>query len=395
MGLIQAAVGALGGTLADQWKDFYTVPDGLANTSALFPAALRGTNAQRGSNQESSVAVITNGSRFVVPEGYVLITLQDGAITSVASQPGAYIWDSEDINAKSIFSGDSWSDSLIRQSWERFKFGGRPGSQQLAFFVNGQELPNNKFGTQAEIYWDDAFLNTQVGAITRGSYTLRIQDPVTFIRQFVPAAFLQNGHIFDFTDTANDQAKQLFSEVVSVLAAAFSSYTNDPSKGNRIAKIQQDAIGFADALSSAVEGAYQWSSSRGLAIEKVAIVSIEYDEATRELLKTIQRADALTGSRGNVNLQASVAAGIEAAGSEGGAAGIFGLGLAGGSIGLADLNQPGAQPVKADEAAKSGPSTSSENSLVDRLVELKAAFDSGLITPEEFQLAKQKLLGVD
>jgi membrane protease subunit (stomatin/prohibitin family) len=395
MGLIQAVVGAVGGTLADQWKDFYTVPDGLANTSAVFPAALRGTNAQRGSNQESSVAVITNGSRFVVPEGYVLITLQDGAITSVASQPGAYIWDSDDINAKSIFSGDSWSDSLIRQSWERFKFGGRPGSQQLAFFVNIQELPNNKFGTQSEIYWDDAFLNTQVGAITRGSYTLRIQDPVTFMRQFVPAAFLQNGRIFDFTDTSNDQAKQLFSEVVSVLAAAFSSYTNDPSKGNRIAKIQQDAIGFADALSSAVEAAYQWSSSRGLAIEKVAIVSIEYDEATRELLKTIQRADALTGSRGNVNLQASVAAGIEAAGSEGGAAGIFGLGLAGGSIGLADLNQPGEQSMKANEATKSGPINSSENSLVDRLVELKAAFESGLITPEEFQLAKQKLLGVD
>ena len=30
MGLIQAVTGAIGGMLADQWKDFYTVPDGLA-----------------------------------------------------------------------------------------------------------------------------------------------------------------------------------------------------------------------------------------------------------------------------------------------------------------------------------------------------------------------------
>ena len=56
-----------------------------------------------------------------------------------------------------------------------------------------------------------------------------------------------------------------------------------------------------------MENAYQWSSDRGLAIVKVAIVSIEYDANTRELLKTVQRADALTGSRGNANLQASVA----------------------------------------------------------------------------------------
>jgi len=38
MGLVQAAVGSIGGSLADQWKDFYTVPDGLPPTAALFAA---------------------------------------------------------------------------------------------------------------------------------------------------------------------------------------------------------------------------------------------------------------------------------------------------------------------------------------------------------------------
>ena len=107
----------------------------------------------------------------------------------------------------------------------------------------------------------------------------------------------------------NAAASQLFNEVVGSLAPAFSLYTNDPGKGNRITKLQQDSVGFAKSLSDAVENAYQWKSDRGLVIVKTAIVSIEYDANTRELLKTVQRADALSGARGNSNLQASVAAG--------------------------------------------------------------------------------------
>jgi hypothetical protein len=39
---------------------------------------------------------------------------------------------------------------------------------------------------------------------------------------------------------------------------------------------------------------------------------------------------ALAGTRGNANLQASVAAGMQSAGEEGGAAGILGIGIAAG-----------------------------------------------------------------
>ena len=45
MGLIRAAVGSIGGALADQWKDFYTVPEGIAPTAAMFAAVPRGENA--------------------------------------------------------------------------------------------------------------------------------------------------------------------------------------------------------------------------------------------------------------------------------------------------------------------------------------------------------------
>ncbi len=382
MGLFQAVVGSVGGVLADQWKDFYTVPGGLPATAALFAAVPQGSNAGRGANTKGSSNIITNGSKIVVPEGYGLLLFQDGKITGFAAEAGGYEWRTGDLNSKSIFAGDGIVDSLIKQSWERFKFGGQPGSQQAAFFVSLKELPDNRFGTQSEIYWDDAFLNTQVGAVTRGSYTMKIVDPILFVKNFVPATYLQPGQVFDFTDIDNAAASQLFNEVVGSLAPAFSLYTNDPSKG-RITKLQQDSLGFAKSLSDAVENAYQWKSDRGLAIVKTAIVSIEYDANTRELLKTVQRADALSGARGNSNLQASVAAGIQAAGENGGAAGVMGIGMASGMMGgMGGLQQPVA------------PAAPAADDPIGKLKKAKDMLDMGLITQADYDAVKAKALGL-
>ena len=407
MGLFRAAVGALGGTLADQWKDFYTVPEGLAPTAAMFAAVPRGENAGRGSNTKASEGVISNGSRILVPEGYGLVLMEQGAITGFAAEAGAYEWNSEEQDSQSIFAGDGIVSPLIKTSWERFKFGGRPGAQQRAYFVTLKELPNNRFGTQSEIYWDDAYMNAQVGAVTRGTYTLKIADPILFIRAWVPAKYLEPGQVFDFTDLENDAASQLFNEVVGSLAPAFSMYTNDPSKGNRITKIQQDSVGFAQSLSGAVEQNYQWASGRGLAIVATAIIAIEYDEMTRELLRNVQRADALSGARGNSNLQASVASGFEAAGENTGSAGLIGLGMAAGATGLGGLAQPvpgiGGQsthpppPVAAAPAPGPAPAAPAAPAADDPMVQLakfKEMLDAGLITQEDYDAAKNKVLGL-
>ena len=382
MGLIQAVVGSVGGMLADQWKDFYTVPAGLPSTAALFAAVPQGTNAGRGSNTKGSSNIITNGSKIVVPEGYGLLLFQDGKITGFAAEAGGYEWRSDDINSQSIFAGDGIVSPLIKQSWERFKFGGQPGSQQAAFFVSLKELPDNRFGTQSEIYWDDGFLNTQVGAVTRGSYTLKIVDPILFVKNFVPASYLQPGQVFDFTDLDNAAAAQLFNEVVGSLAPAFSLYTNDPSKGNRITKLQQDSLGFARSLSDAVENGYQWKSDRGLVIAKTAIISIEYDANTRELLKTVQRADALSGARGNSNLQASVAQGIQSAGETSGAAGLMGIGMASGMMGVGNMQQPVA------------PAAPAADDPIAKLKKAKEMLELGLITQDDYDALKSKALGL-
>jgi membrane protease subunit (stomatin/prohibitin family) len=388
MGLVKAVVGAVGGTLADQWKDFLTVPSGIWPTAAIFPAVKVGTNVGRGSNIKSSDAIISNGSRIVVPEGYGLLLFQDGGLTALALEPGGYVWNTEDVNSQSLFAGDSFTRSLLAQSWDRFRYGGRPGSQQLALFVCLKELPNNKFGTQSEIYWDDSYLNTQVGAITHGTYSIKITDPIKFASQFVPANYLQGLDVFDFTDRDNPSSSQLFAEVVASLASAFSLYTNDSSRGNRIMSIQQDSVGFSSALATAVEQGYEWGSTRGLEILKVTIVGIEYDASTKELLKTVQRADALSGNRGSTNLQASVAQGIQTAGSVDGAGGILGLGIAAGSIGLAGMMQNPIVEQEKNSSAAPG------NDLVGTLEKLKKALDAGLINQADFDAAKAKALGI-
>lgn len=389
MGFIKAFAGSIGGTFADQWKDYYVPMQNVPGTAAIFKAVPQGTNNGRGENTKGSENIITNGSKILVPDGMALITLQDGAITGCITEPGGFIYTSDDPNSKSIFSGDGIIVSTITQSWERFKFGGQPGSQQLAFYVNLKEIPNNRFGTQSEIYWDDAYLNAQVGAITRGTYTLKIVDPILFIKNFVPVSYVQAGApVFDFADMDNDAGTQLFNEVVSSLSAAFSNYTNDPSKGNRITKIQGDQIGFAQSLSKAVEDAYRWKTDRGLEIVKVAIQAIEYDEDTKKLLSDVKKADALSGNRGNSFMQQAVARGMQAAGENpngGGAAMAFmGMGLNSVGNAVGGLQQQPTQPANNEQ----------QEDPYEKLAKLKKLLDQGVITQEDFDKAKQKLLGV-
>ena len=398
MGFIKAFAGALGGTFADQWKDFYMPMEGVPATAGVFRAVPKGTNNGRGSNTKGSENVITNGSKIIVPEGTALITMQDGAITGFISEPGGFEFKSDDPNSKSFFSGDGIIASTIKSSWDKFKFGGQATSQQLAFYVNLKEIPNNRFGTQSEIYWDDAFFGTQVGAVTRGTYTLKITDPILFVKNFVPAKYLgPNAEVFDFADMDNDAGAQLFNEVVGSLSAAFSNYTNDPSKGNRMSKIQGDQIGFAKSLSQAVEEGYQWKSDRGLEIVKTAILAIEYDDDTKALMSDVKKADALSGNRGNAFFQQAAARGLQGAGENGGGSGMafmgMGMNAAGGMMGAMQQPNTGSsyQPNFGGQAQDQGQATVDPT---QKLMEMKKLLDAGAITQEDYDKVKKDLLGL-
>lgn len=392
MGFIKAFAGAIGGTFADQWLDYYGPRGGSSPTAAIVPGALMGVNGNRGENYKGNYNIISNGSKVIVPEGMAAVTVQDGAITSIITEVGGFEFTSDEQHSKSIFAGDSIVDSLAKASWEKFKFGGIPGSQQLLFYINLKEIPNNKFGTQSEIYWDDAFFGTQVGAITRGTYTLKIVDPILFLKNFVPVKYISsNAPEFDFADMDNEAGEQLFNEVVGCLAAAFSNYTNDPSKGNRMAKIQGDQLGFAQALGEAVETAYQWRTSRGLEIVRTAIVSIEYDEDTKELMKDVKKSDALMGARGASFMQQSVARGLQSAGENGGGAAMAFMGM---GMGAAQGIMGGFQAQNAQQQNVGAQTQSPETDSTTKLIEMKKLLDAGVITQEEFDTVKKNLLGI-
>lgn len=419
MGFIKAFSGALGGTFADQWKDFYVPDPSISGTSAIFRAVPQGTNNGRGENTKGNANIISNGSKIIVPEGTALITMQDGAITGIIAEVGGFEFRSDDVNSQSIFAGDDIIGTAIHSTWEKFKFGGQPGAQQLAFYVNLKEIPNNKFGTQSEIYWDDAFFGTQVGAVTRGTYTLKIVDPLLFVKNFVPVKYLvADAPAFDFADMDNEAGEQLFNEVVGSLSAAFSNYTNDPSMGNRMSKIQGDQIGFAKSLSQAVEDGYQWTTDRGIQIVKTAILSIEYDEDTKEMMKDVKRADALSGARGNSFMQQSVARGMQAAGENGGGANMAFMGMGMGAAGnvMGGMQQPNTQGTYQPNFAQQqqppqqqgyqepqqapnqqAPQQEAPQGQVDvtaKLIEMKQLLDAGVLSQEEFDNIKKKLLGL-
>jgi membrane protease subunit (stomatin/prohibitin family) len=410
MGFIKAFAGAIGGSFADQWKDFYSIPPGINATVGICPAVKSTVNVNRSSNTRGNANILTNGSLILIPEGFALITMENSAITGFVSDPGGYQWMSNDVNSQSFFSGGGLMTSLIKQSWERFKFGGAPGASQMAFYVNLKEIPNNRFGTHSEIYWDDAYMNTQVGALAHGTYTLKISDPILFLKSFVPAEYYSdNGTVFDFADYNNAAAEQLFNEVIGSLAGAFSAYANDANKQNRMAGIQRDSVGFAHSLAQAVELNYHWEQDRGLKIVKAVLMSIEYDVDTKELMSKVRQADALMGARGNANLQAAFAQGIQSAGKNP-AGGALGMGFMGmGMQGVAGTVEAMQQPFTQQAYSQSEPSSSNtqhqegtahstatpqNEDPYEKLAKLKGLLDQGVISQEDFNAAKSKLLGI-
>lgn len=400
MGFIKAFTGALSGTFADQWKDYYK-PSSVSSTAAFFPAVPQGQNAGIGENTKGSDCVITNGSKILVPTGTALITMQDGAITGCITEPGGYVYSSTDPNSKSLFNGDGILASTIGESWERFKFGGQAATEQLAFYVNLQEITGNTFGTPSPIEWDDAFLQTQVSAAVRGTYAIQIKDPILFVTQFVPVQYkMANARAFDLLDDNNEKADSMFNDVVSCLPAAFGEYCNDASGGARITQIKRDQVGIGNVLSQKVEEQYQWQAKYGFSITKVSVVGLEYDEQSAELVKQAQADDielrrasrmgqAYSNNMAGMMAAASASAMNAAASNENGAMmGFMGMNMAN----MQANNLMGAATNAAQTQAQPQAAPAQDPSA--KLLEMKKLLDAGAITQEDYDAVKKQVLGL-
>jgi membrane protease subunit (stomatin/prohibitin family) len=402
MGFIKAFAGALKGTFADQWKDFYTPKTGVSETAAIFQAVPKAQNNGVGENTKGFANIISNGSKIVVPEGTALITLQDGAITGFIAEPGGYEYKSNDPNSQSIFAGDGILSPLIKSSWEKVKFGGQPGAEQTAFYINLKEIAGNKFGTPETIYWNDSFLETKAGGMARGSYSIKIVDPLLFVKNYVPVKYLQPGApTYDFADMDNESANQLFDEFVATIPAAVTKASIDAkAEGmDTMDFISVNKAKFSDVMDAELETEHNWSTNRGIKVENINML-INYDQPTQELLaevrtddKEIRKAKKM-GSAYSDNMAGMMAAASgeamkNAASNEGGAMlGFMGMGMAQqqGANMLGTVSNMQQQAPAAGAPAAEDPT--------EKLLNAKKLLDAGAITQEDYDKLKSQILGI-
>lgn len=100
MGLIKAGLGAVGGTLADQWKEFFYC-DAIDKDILVVKGEKR--IGKRSSNTKGSDNIISNGSGIAVADGQCMIIVEQGKIVEVCAEPGEFTYDTS--TEPSIFAG--------------------------------------------------------------------------------------------------------------------------------------------------------------------------------------------------------------------------------------------------------------------------------------------------
>ena len=259
MGLIKAGIGALGGTLADQWKEFFYC-DALANDVLMRKGEKRVSG--RSSNTRGNDNVISNGSGIAVADGQCMIIVEQGKIVEVCAEPGEFTYDAS--TEPSVFSGNL-GDSILetfRTIGKRFAYGGDTGKDQRVYYFNTKEIIGNKFGTPNPIMFE--VVNKRIG-ISRtvqvrcnGVYTYVISDPLLFYTRLC-------GNVErEFTRDQIDE--QLKSEFIDALQPALAALAEQelrpaqiPAKANELKAAMNDAL------------RQEWIDNRGISVGKIAL----------------------------------------------------------------------------------------------------------------------------
>ena len=144
MGLIKAGIGALGGTLADQWKEFFYCE---AMPKDVLMRKGKKQVTKRSSNTKGNDNIISNGSGIAVADGQCMIIVDQGRVVEVCAEPGEFTYDTS--TEPSIFSGKLGESikETFRTIGKRFTYGGDTGKDQRVYYFNTKELIDNKFGT--------------------------------------------------------------------------------------------------------------------------------------------------------------------------------------------------------------------------------------------------------
>ncbi len=280
MGLIKAGIGALGGVLADQWKEFFYC-DSLENDVLMVKGQKRISG--RSSNTKGSDNIISNGSGIAVADGQCMIIVEQGKVVDVCAEPGEYTYDSS--TEPSIFSGklgDSIKDTF-KLIGKRFTYGGDTGKDQRVYYFNLKEIMDNKFGTANPFMFE--VVNKRIGMSRtvqvrcNGVYSYRITDPILFYTKVA-------GNVSD--EYRRDEIDmQLKTEFISALQPAFAKLTELEL---RPAQIPAHTTELKDAMNTALK--VEWTDRRGISVESIAMNPITLTE--EDMKKINQMEDAAT-----------------------------------------------------------------------------------------------------
>ncbi|MGI6622899.1 MAG: SPFH domain-containing protein [Acetivibrionales bacterium] len=277
MGLIKAAIGAAGGVLADQWKEFFYC-DALPKEVLVRKGQKRISG--RSSNIKGDDNIISNGSGIAVADGQCMVIVEQGKIVEFCAIPGEFTYDTS--SEPSIFTGNL-GDSIIetfKAIGKRFTYGGDTGKDQRVYYFNTKEIVDNKFGTPNPIPFRvvDRNINLDIDVSVRcsGVYSYKIVDPILFYTNVC-------GNVsFEFTRDEIDS--QLKTEFVSALQPAFAKISD--------LQIRPSSLpAHAEELSEAMNEALtkKWKDLRGISIVSIALNPITLPEEDAEMIKQAQR----------------------------------------------------------------------------------------------------------
>ena len=337
MGLISAALGSVGGVLADQWKEYFYC-EALSNN--VLAAKGKKRNSGRSSNTKGSDNIISSGSVIAVADGQCMLIVEQGKIVDVCAEPGEYVYDSS--TEPSIFSGKLGEGILnvFKQIGKRFTFGGEAPKDQRIYYFNTKELTGNKYGTPSPVPFrvvdKNIGLDIDISIRCFGEYSFLLSNPLLFYTNVC-------GNVTG--DYTRDRLEgQMKSELLTALQPAFARISE---MGIRYSALPGHTTELADALNEELSA--KWRDLRGIEIASIGVSSVKASEEDEAMIKELQRnATFRNPNMAAAHLVGAQAAAMQAAASNtaaGPAMAFMGMNMAGqaGGADAASLFQMGQQ----------------------------------------------------
>jgi len=375
---MKAVTGALGGTLADQWKEFFYC-EAMDNDVLVMKGQKRVSG--RSANNKGNDNIISNGSGIAVADGQCMIIVEQGQIVEVCAEPGEFTYDTS--TEPSIFSG-KLSESVMQTFQtvgKRFTYGGDTGKDQRIYYFNTKELMDNKFGTPNPVPFrvvdSKIGLDVDVSVRCSGVYSYRIADPLVFYTKV--CGNVTESYTRDQLDT------QLKTEFISALQPAFAKLSDLELRPNQIVAHNTE---LEQAMNEALS--VKWGQLRGLEVVSIALGSVTLPPEDADMIKQLQRTAVLQ----NANMAGAALVGAQAdsmraaaSNSAGAMTGFMGMGMAmnAGGINAQNLYAMGQQQAQQAQPAVSTPSQDSWKCSCGATVTGKFCPECGAKKPQPVQ----------